>query len=1527
MVFSGQGSQWVGMGKELILTDSSFRSDVVFMDEVLQRLPAPPDWSLVKMLTGEIAAAESEYFQRFNSAEYSQPLCTALQIATVNYLRRLEIVPVAVVGHSSGEIAAAYAAGLISLQAAVQAAFYRGFVTKAAINSEGGMAAVGLGPKDISEYLVDGVVVACENSPTSSTISGNRALVERVIDTIKTERPEIFTRMLRVDMAYHSRHMAALGDDYLTLLQSHTPSRDEIFVPRGATFYSSVTGQEINAVEMASPQYWVRNLIQPVRFVSAIRSLHQEMVDQDVVHLEIGPHSTLGGYLRQIHSTSNELKYIATQKRGENCHVAILEAVGHLYQFDVAADLRPLFQATTALSDLPPYPWDHTGPSFWYESRVSKESRFRRYPRHYLLGLKSLDSPDTQPMWRNILDVEELPWLLDHRVSGNAVFPFAGYIAIAGEAIRQVHENTLGSGYRLRHVVASTALILNEAKSVELVTTLRQGKLTDKEKSLWYHFEIQSYNGESWTEHCSGEVTVLASDTYKKGQHLLSLPRRVPSKTFYKALSQNGIHYGSEFALLRGIVASASKQVAQGRVVRLAEDSLAASCSLNPGELDSCLQLVFVAATHGLCRNLDQLHVPKKIEAVDVYGGQQEQDDLIGQATIRNGDLSNCQISGLRPDGTLVFSLRGVHLAPLERQEDMKMAQVDKYGLARLHWRPSFDFVDIAKTLQPPPLIRDHLRLEHQLTFLCMLEQKDRLGEVHPVKPHLLQMRDWIQCEILKALTTSSFPLVDDPNQLAQLDSTARRELISLHIATLMTGPHAPFAEACQRVCDNGPAIFSGEVETIDILTRGDLLTQIYNCNSFDYGELVRLLSNSNPTLRILEVGAGTGGTTDMILRHLRTSDAGDICLPPYSLYTFTDVSAGFLNKAKSRFSEYGSNMEFRVFDASKAPSDQGFEDQKGSYDLIIAANIVHATPYLRDTLSNIRSLLRTGGILLLTELLPTLKTTSYIFGHFSGWWLGESDGRCGGPLVDYERWDQELKASGFSGADTVVYGSEEPYRQIMTIASRAVAIDEVAAVQVKQVTLLCTDIFAPSVAASSVKQCLEQHDWLVKLQDIEHPSALPPAALLVSCIDLESTISESHYFDGRESFEERQRLLSHLIDKKTLWLMPPVQTGSVRDFQAAQFLGLSRSLRSEQNMQLYTLEISKDDVRIQPRLVADVLHKIWSDKIDRHSSLAPDMEFAVKGSEILVPRFQPVNFAAEIEKLNVGAETDPEQPICATLQMKSRGLLNTLHWKQQPGIEQIPDGYIEVEVHAVGLNAFDILSAQGIIREDIPVENLRFGCEAAGRVTRVGSGVLDFRESDRVMFFANGDAMATRSVIPGDLALPIPESMSFDQAATIPVCFGTVLHSLINVARVERDQTVLIHSACGGVGLAAVQICQMLGVKIFLTVGTKRKVKHLVDTYGIPRNHIFSSRDLTFVDGIMRETGGVGVDVVLNSLSGELLHGSWKCVAEFGCMVELGLRDSRGSGRLDMMPFGHNRSYHGVEGIQFARRPAVLRK
>lgn len=204
-------------------------------------------------------------------------------------------------------------------------------------------------------------------------------------------------------------------------------------------------------------------------------------------------------------------------------------------------------------------------------------------------------------------------------------------------------------------------------------------------------------------------------------------------------------------------------------------------------------------------------------------------------------------------------------------------------------------------------------------------------------------------------------------------------------------------------------------------------------------------------------------------------------------------------------------------------------------------------------------------------------------------------------------------------------------------------------------------------------------------------------------------------------------------------------------------------------------------------------------------------------------------------------------------------------------------------------------------------------GVEASAIVRRVGSAVKDFKVGDRVGLCMPG-LMRNRRVVPAQCCSLIPDTMTLEEAAATYCVFATAIYSLISVGNLHQGQSVLIHSACGGVGLAAIQICRMIGAEVFVTVGNKDKAKYLADNYGISADRIFDSRSSAFVAGVMQITNRRGVDLVLNSLSGELLQASWRCVAPFGRMIELGKRDFLGHGMLPMDAFGKNRSFIGVD-------------
>jgi acyl transferase domain-containing protein len=351
MVFTGQGAQWPQMGRDLLRTNKVFKATIKALDEQLKSLgDTAPGWTI----EGELKKPART--SRITLAEFSQPLCTAVQVGLVDALKAVGIQPSAIVGHSSGEIAGAYAAGALSAGDAIVAAYYRGAVAKQQTRP-GGMAAIGLGRDEVKQFLVPNVGIACENSPQSVTLSGDADKVIEVVNTISAARPDVLARLLKVDKAYHSYHMAEVGSIYFDLVGPNVGGK----APR-TPFFSSVEGRLLNKNDKLDARYWQKNLESPVLFTDAVSAITRHPIGQNAVFLEVGPHSALAGPLRQILVARDSAKsspYVASMLRGQDCTESFLAAIGGLYSLHVPVDFKALYPRGVALPGLPSYAWNN----------------------------------------------------------------------------------------------------------------------------------------------------------------------------------------------------------------------------------------------------------------------------------------------------------------------------------------------------------------------------------------------------------------------------------------------------------------------------------------------------------------------------------------------------------------------------------------------------------------------------------------------------------------------------------------------------------------------------------------------------------------------------------------------------------------------------------------------------------------------------------------------------------------------------------------------------------------------------------------------------------------------------------------------------------------------------------------------------------------------------------------------------------------------------------------------------------------
>jgi hybrid polyketide synthase/nonribosomal peptide synthetase ACE1 len=1301
-VFTGQGAQWPGMGKQLLEQFPFAQRRIQELEVALATLPGAdrPAWSLREELIAEGPKS------KLHLAEYAQPLCTALQILLVDLLAAANVKFSAVVGHSSGEIGAAYAAGVLSARDAIVVAYYRGVHTKLAggPNGEpGAMLAVGTSLEDAEEFVAlpqfEGrICVAAANSPTSVTLSGDADAVEEAKEVFDDEGR--FARTLRVDKAYHSHHMRPCGDPYVASLRKAGVTANG---PRnGVKWYSSVHDGEPNtgaAKEELDGVYWARNMGQAVLFSAAVERARSE--EQYTIAIEVGPHGTLKGPALDTMKTvaKSVPAYVSLLARNSDSAETFSNAIGQIWAnaSDGALDLDKYHITAHGLSGagppllqgLPTYPWDNKR-VFWSESRRSRALRLRTEPGHPLLGTLGPDSTDTDLSWHTVLRLSNLPWINGHQLQGQTVFPAAGYVALAVEAARQLAQGAAAGPLRLIEledfVIGKAIAFENDKAGVELVFSVHVNHTTEVDGQRVFETSFSARSVAATSEatdavlNASGRLRISVAGDGALGPLESSLPAQeaspasmneVDDSLFYSELKQLGYQYSGAFRALHSL--TRKPDYGRGRISKVPTSALHPSekdLLVHPGFLDAAFQAMFLAYSYPGDGRIWSLHVPVSIKSIriDALQCRASSDGYLSfDSAINNTAESLSSKRGLSGDVDIfsgdgrtgliqVENIQLIPFAPATESQDTQMFYVNTWNTAS---------PDGALATGGSRATREDVDLGWLLERVSHFYLRKLVGSIKADEEARAQ---WHHKKLLDFARQSVARLRGGRQRYSKkewsLDTTETLEPLIRPFSDRVD------VQLLRSVGEHLADAVRGKTDILEHMTKDGLLDRWYQASLglSEYtgflAEVVSQITHVNPHVRVLELGGRSGNATKKILE--KSSNA-------FSHYTFTDASPSSVEAAKALFPDYQGRMSFQVLEPDADVAEQGFKAH--SYDLVVGVLI--ATADVESYLSNVHQLLKPGGYLVL------LETTSgesirlpALMGGLEGWWPAKDREQRSTRRLSTAEWHALLVQWGFSGVETSTPELDVLPRPYSILVSRATN---------EHIDLLLEPSFRPSTPAH-IEDLVIVSGWsLVSVRLAEATRrllelhcgriAVVQAVQDLTSLDLSARSTVLYLADLDEPIFTRYTPEAHSGLRK-LWTTARTVLWAIRGARrdnphALMSLGLGRAMMVEHahagiNAQFIDFAL---DARLDAHLLVDellrlqILASLSRERSNFVWSREPELEIDAEGRK-WVPRIVPhrgFNDAYNSSRRQIVAKADPAREVVEVAQARHDGQSGTL--------------------------------------------------------------------------------------------------------------------------------------------------------------------------------------------------------------------------------------------------------------------------
>lgn len=1549
-VFSGQGPQWFAMGGELLQSNEVFREAVSEVDKILKKL----GWLKKEKSSLMHELQKNEPTSRMHETEIAQPAIFAIQVGLTKVWNSLGVSPYGIIGHSIGEVAASWAAGALSLEEATRVVFWRSHC-QSALAGKGKMLAVGLSLEEVEERIAefDGKVdIAAVNGPKMITLAGATKELKQLAGYLETE--SIFNRFLVVDVPFHSYMLNSILGNFKDCLGNVNLENTE------KELFSTVSAQKISGKKL-NASYWADNIRKSVLFYPTVR----EMVRQGYNNfIEISPHPILAHGLNEaLKEFGREGIVVGSLKRTEAETPYLLSSLGKLFCHGVPICWSTLFKGKYNFLKLPHYPWQRD--RYWIESSTSLELRkgTRVHP-HLTDRIWSPNEAGTV-LWDVELDSRTHPYIKDHRVQGPLIYPGAGHVDLALGVARASFGNDFGFLEDLEFM--DPLFLPDDGEPFPLQISVRE------DEGDYFIATRRSKNDKDWTIHSRGQINHIGDKFKHCPVDLKKLRQRIktPVKTgpLFDVLEKGGLQLGPTFKGLTKLWHTESEALGKIEVHANIKHDFQ-QYNIHPALLDASFQTAF-----GIISGTDYegVYIPIQIKRIKFYKTPLSTIFSYAKAASYTDDIISADIWILNEQGELLLEIQGFTAKYLKGSRGEIQGQLNDYFYVmdwirkdrfdQLAFRSPANYMPSSSELKNSltkavnnfkrkavfknfkerfsPAIED-IALSYMVDTLASLGLNFKKGQTFTEmqlrkKLGIIPLHYNLFSRIMEHLTMQNiFKLENGKYKFNAVPDIGK----SKDKMVLAKKEFPEFSAELAMVDLSGPELqnlLTGKKDPIEFLFADEnrhVLTDYYSeAYTFDkYHQLmaegVKNLIAKLPeyqTLRILEIGAGTGSITKMILP-LLPADRSE--------YFFTDISLDFMHQARDRFAEY-QFVEYQAFDITKDIEKQQLVP--GSYDLVIASNVIHSTPDVIKSLNAVRKLLATGGNFMMLEVTNTSMYPDLVFGLTEGWWNYLKDplkrNRC---TLDPDKWLQAFADAGFDQTLAVTDIMEKnEHVPIQTVfLSRTGSSENIMPPDNNTENGCWLIIQDQKGLAAKIADRLKKiglKTEFVSMANIAELADFSPKDIPFKGVIYTAGIDTSEFF-GMNDQKIENSIKSHIyplleVAKKleknpfasslNLWIVTAGTSGiEVQDkigIQQTPLIGLGRVIANEvRSFKTHLADLSS-------RFLHTEIDQLVQEIISAEADLSEE-EIAFRGKKRFVRRLNrltvPQREKASLIRL---AASGSDYHLVSGID----GMIEELRLTETD-MPLLGEDEVSIKVSHVPLNFRDVMLATGALPDKALSGGLfgkHFGLECCGIVSKTGKRVKNLKVGDRVMAIAR-DCIAGSVNAKADFTVKIPRGTVLAEIAALPMAYLTAYYGLVKSANLQAGEKVLIHAGTGGVGIAALSIARKIGAEIFVTA-SKEKHAFLKKT-GI--KYIYDSRSPSFYDEIMNDTKGQGVDVILNSLAGPLLTQSLKTLASCGRFVEIGKSDVYCNKRIGLERLADNCSYAVIDIDRLlCRNPEVI--